>query len=226
MEFFFNSYDNPTSGTGVLLIIRPYYFNPTAFYENEMYKLRYKKDISDNTHMVITISNNDGSEHPTKYSDCQANDPTLCAAEGGWFVKGKARLSDDGTNLSFAAKAKLSKNYTNLICAYGAGTSYYNLAFVAKKTYPNYSTAKFGWETAGDTFTLCGNATNPLNYGYFNAVDLFVTDSVPDVNPVISGYPTTAEVDAVLLAGPGDAELDVTSLPVGNISFNSVAVPF
>ena len=182
-----------------------------------MYKIRYKKDESTPTtsHMVLTMSNYDGELKPFKYADSNVPEgyPKTVLARG--------RLTDDGTYYSFAALARLNKK-----CDLSSGTSYYTLAFVADKAYPHYSIAKFGWDNSGNiVWTLCGNSTNPFNYGFFKATPpYFVTDSIDSQ----SGYPTKEQVDVV---GAGfdmlDNELDVTqaSLPTTGISFYSTANP-
>ncbi len=223
LEFFFDSYSDPTTGEGVLLVIRPYYFNNGAFYENnEMYMVRYKKDGSDVLHMVITASNYYGapaSDHTFKYGD------TVNPSAPVKAVKYRARLSDDGVNYTFAGLAQTNQQIDSTSCAYSSGTSYYTLAFVAKKESPNYSMAKFGWDNSPNVFVLCGNASNPLNYGYFKSTEpFFVYDQVDATNPVIAGYPTDAEVDAVKLENAGDPELDVSSLPT-EVIFNSTSIP-
>jgi len=220
MEFFFNSFSDPKSGTGVLLIICPYYFNMSSFYQTEMYKIRYKKDelTPTTSHMVLTLSNYyGGSDHPFKYGVMYNPSPVKC-------VLARGRLTDDGTYYSFAALAKLNQQIDTTLCAYSEGTSYYTLAFVADKAYPHYSIARFGWDNSGNiVWTLCGNSTNPLNYGFFNATPpYFVTDRTTSQ----SGYPTQAQVDGVGF-DMSDDELDVTqeSLPTIGIQFNSIANP-
>jgi len=228
MEFFFNSYTDPTLDTGVVLIIQPWVFkdNENEFYQYEMYRIRYKKDGSNNKHMVIAVSNNySGADHPTKYSETYGL---------GWFVLGKGHLTDDGTNFSFAAIAKLNQsiNATAFIpCAITTpgGVSYYTLAYVAKKNSPYNSTAKFGWVNDADwalppTTPNCFYMCNPLeddpydlNYGYFNASTSggFVSDGHnANDDPA---YPTIAQVDAINFDNASDNELDITKSTLTNI---------
>lgn len=222
MEFFFNSFSDPKSGTGVLLIIRPFYFNQSAFYNTEMYKVRYKKDESTPTtsHMVISASNYySGSHHSFKYGDDY--NPSAIKT-----VLARGRLTDDGTYYSFAALARLNKSYTPTVCLPPIdGTSYYTLAFVADKAYPHYSIAKFGWDESGNiVWKLCGNPTNRFNYGFFNATPpYFVKDGEQEPQ---TGYPTQAQVNEVDF-DMSDNELKVTkeSLPTSGIEFHSPANP-
>jgi hypothetical protein len=231
MEFFFNSYIDPTLDSGVVLIIRPWVFkdNESEFYQNEMYRIRYKKDLSDNKHMIVAISNYyTGADHPTKYSEKYGL---------GWFNLGKGRLTDDGTNLSFAAIAKLNQSInaaSMLPCDSGtsSGVSYYTLAFVAKKVSPYNSTAKFGWvndanwalpPATPNCFYMCNSPTNQpyddpynLNYGYFNASVSggFVSDGHNSDDD--GAYPTIMQVEGVTFDNADD-ELEITKSILTNI---------
>ena len=211
LEFYWDDIENPTTTDGVLLKIKPSCWDSINFYTEEIYEVKYVKDGSLNDAMIISFiadPNGQGAGDPGfKYNE---SIPTY----GGCLVKGMVRFTNVTANswYEFAGVAKrecLCSNFTET-----SGASFYSLAFLVNNTSPYNSVAKFGVDDvdAGDNapvFTIC-EIVNPLNYGYFNASQGFVQDSVPNPNTAPSGlYPARTDVDLINFDTTG-SEFDIT----------------
>lgn len=103
----------------------------------------------------------------------------------------------------------------------------YTLAYIASKTSPYNTTAKWGWNNTGsysaaNFATFCAGSTNTTNAGIFNinVTGYFVNDGVTDAT-VPSGYPTPSSVDT-LIANEASVGASGT-LPAALINFPSTS---
>lgn len=216
LEFYWNDLANPTSSLdGVLLKIKPYFWDPNNFYPEELYEVKYLKDSSSNDTMIISfIADPNGQAASDPGFKFNETVPTY----GGCLEKGMVRFTNvtASTWYEFAGVAK--RECTCASFTEKSGTSFYSLAFLAYNTSPYNSVAKFGTadndgSSNAPVWTLCGIA-NFLNYGYFNVNQGFVQDSVPSPNAAPAGvYPARTAVDSIEF-DPSGSEFDITEASV------------
>ncbi|MBN1497184.1 MAG: hypothetical protein JXA07_10480, partial [Spirochaetes bacterium] len=188
-QFFFDDISNSSIEQGCLLIVKPYRFETGAthfFNENGIFEGRVKSDKT----LYITF---DGTPWTT----------TPIGGTGHSYpIAGRGKMTDDGTNYNVTAMVYTHVDGTMpyYTCTLGSGESYYTLAYIAQIASPNYSTALWGWSDSAKNDRVCSFAFNAFgNYGYFNSIQGFVCDGMPDASdcPEDSRYPSGAAVSTL-----------------------------
>ncbi|MBI3395230.1 MAG: hypothetical protein HY042_05300 [Spirochaetia bacterium] len=223
LQMFFNSATNPESNGGAVVIWKPQAFDSTLSSSANI-KCSFGTGATGGANYVGT------SAAGKKTMVCSWTTATpFDNANGGVITDAVLKAYDDtsGGQIGFLGFVKTKADFCNGTTGFGTdgtSTDVYNLAYLASKTSPYNTTAKFGALSAATAVSTANFAsactqTNPLNAGLFNTSvsGYFVSDGNASAP---TGYPTVSSVDTVITN-----ELVGMATPGGAISFQAGSCP-
>ena len=199
LEFYFNSITDLSTDTGIMIRIKPYFYDPVTYNETEFF--------------VSTLYSN-GSMLQQTITFSGAPFKTAPAV-----VAGRSVLTDGTTALGVAMFARLNSTSCN------GAADYYTLVYLASKSSPYPSTAKWGISMNDMSGQNC-DVTNTTNYGFFRLYEgkgTFIIDSTTDG----TGYPSTTDLESLWSATLTDSQMNSTQVDALDLTFqsNSSVVP-